>query len=83
MQNIENIICAGWCNSRNHGSIDINTAVKALHILLNGNYVKYDLDNILNKTSDIDISNKTFQDIFSKTHRRQKGIYYTQRDVAD
>lgn len=83
MQNIETIICAGWCNTRNHGCIDIHTAVRALHILLNGNYVKYDLDNILNRTSDVDISNKTFQDIFSKIHRKQKGIYYTQRDVAD
>lgn len=83
MQNIENIICAGWCNSRNYGSVNISAAVKALHILLNGNYVKYDLDNILNKKSDIEVSNKTFQDIFSKTQRKQKGIYYTQRDVAD
>lgn len=83
VQNIEDIICAGWCNSRNCGSIDVGMATKALHILLNGNYIKYNLDNILRKKSDIDISIRTFQDIFSKTHRKQKGIYYTQRDVAD
>lgn len=83
MQNIENIICAGWCYNRNHDGIDVPTALKALHILLNGNYVKYDLDNILDRPANVDISNKTFQDIFSKTHRKQKGIYYTQRDVAD
>ena len=83
VQSIENIICAGWCSSHNHASVDIDTARVALHILLNGNYVKYDLDNILSKKSDLAISNKAFQDIFSKTHRKKKGIYYTQRDVAD
>lgn len=83
MQSVENIICASW-HTHNRGNNGVNSAVfDALHELLNGHYVKYNLDKILGSEKDSYLDLKSFQKIFSNLQRKERGIYYTPRDVAD
>lgn len=61
--------------------------INGLHILLNGNYINYDIDNSIYKEDKINISDKTFQKILSnineKSNKRKiNGVYYTPDDVA-
>lgn len=53
----------------------------ALHTLLNSHFVKYNFkqNSALNPKNSLN----TFQSIFSACHRKEKGIYYTQAEVAD
>lgn len=62
--------------------------LKSLNKLLNGHYIKYDLEtNIFGKNLTPDLSDNTFNKILStlneKTDRRKsKGVYYTPNDVS-
>lgn len=61
--------------------------LNALHILLNGNYVKYDIENSIYQDEKISLSNESFQNILShineKTKKRKSnGVYYTPYDVS-
>lgn len=83
MQNVESIICANW-HAHSINNNDFNIAVfDALHKLLNGHYVRYNLDKILGCKTNTCSDTKSFQKIFSNLHRKERGIYYTPRDVAD
>lgn len=61
--------------------------INGLHILLNGNYVKYDIDNSIYNDKLINISDNSFQKILSNINeksekRKSNGVYYTPNDVA-
>lgn len=61
--------------------------INGLHILLNGNYVKYDIDNSIYNDKSINISDNSFQKILSNINeksekRKSNGVYYTPNDVA-
>lgn len=61
--------------------------INGLHILLNGNYVKYDIDNSIYNDKSINISDDSFQKILSNINeksekRKSNGVYYTPNDVA-
>lgn len=60
--------------------------IDALHILLNGNFVKYSFDNYELSTSDP--SSDDFQNILFKLNeksskQKKNGVYYTPNDVSD
>lgn len=59
----------------------------AMHILLNGNYIKYDINNSIYINKKVSLTEETFQKILSnineKTNKRKsKGVYYTPNDAA-
>ena len=61
--------------------------INGLHILLNGNYVKYDIDNLIYNDKSINISDDAFQKVLSNINeksekRKSNGVYYTPNDVA-
>lgn len=61
--------------------------INGLHILLNGNYVKYDIDNSIYNDKSINISDNSFQKVLSNINeksekRKANGVYYTPNDVA-
>lgn len=60
----------------------------ALHLLLNGSFVKYDFNNCLaNELLETNLSSDEFQILLSKINekgerRKAKGVYYTPKDVT-
>lgn len=61
--------------------------INSLHILLNGNYVKYDIDNNISNIENKSVSDDSFQDILSHINektlkRKSNGVYYTPYDVS-
>lgn len=61
--------------------------INSLHILLNGNYVKYDIDNNISNIENKNVSDDSFQDILSHINektlkRKSNGVYYTPYDVS-
>lgn len=62
--------------------------INGLHILLNGNYVKYDIENSIYNDKSINVSDNSFQKILSNINeksekRKSNGVYYTPNDVAN
>ena len=60
--------------------------IDALHILLNGNFIKYSFDN--DELSTSDPSSDDFQNILFKLNeksskQKKNGVYYTPNDVSD
>lgn len=55
----------------------------ALHVLLNGNYHKYNLDQETICSPATGVTPDAFHNIFSSQHRKEKGIYYTPMDVCE
>lgn len=61
--------------------------INSLHILLNGNYVKCDIDNNISNIENKSVSDDSFQDILSHINektlkRKSNGVYYTPYDVS-
>lgn len=61
--------------------------INSLHILLNGNYVKYDIDNNISNIENKNVYDDSFQDILSHINektlkRKSNGVYYTPYDVS-
>ena len=61
--------------------------INSLHILLNGNYVKYDIDSNISNIENKNVSDDSFQDILSHINertlkRKSSGVYYTPYDVS-
>lgn len=61
--------------------------INSLHILLNGNYVKYDIDNTIFNIENKNLSDDSFQHILSHINeksvkRKSNGVYYTPYDVS-
>lgn len=61
--------------------------IDSLHILLNGNYLKYDIENSIYSNEELNMSNDGFQNILSKINEKSKkrksnGVYYTPYDVS-
>ena len=62
--------------------------LSALHILLNGNYLKYDIENTIINDTKIELTEENFNNILAKLNektdiRKQKGVYYTPTDVSN
>lgn len=61
--------------------------INGLHILLNGNYIKYDIENSIYNDKSINISDNSFQKILANINeksekRKSNGVYYTPNDVT-
>lgn len=61
--------------------------IKALNILLNGSYSKYNIEESINEDNKIELSDKTFQDVLAHLNeksnmRKLNGVYYTPSDVS-
>lgn len=61
--------------------------IKGLHELLNGHYLKYDIENSIYHNNTINLSNDSFQSVLFKINektnkQKQNGVYYTPNDVA-
>lgn len=59
----------------------------ALHILLNGSFIKYDIENSLYHNDNLTLDEEEFQGLLSKINektlkRKDNGVYYTPNDVA-
>ncbi len=59
----------------------------ALHVLLNGHFLKYDIENSISSQDGVNLSDISFQNILSRINERTKkrknnGVYYTPHDVA-
>lgn len=83
MQSVESIIAATWRTHNCHNNGNYDAVFDALHTLLNGYYIKYNLDKILGCDQVAQLDKNPFQKIFSSLQRKERGIYYTPRDVAD
>lgn len=64
-----------------------NEILKAMNILLNGNYIKYDIENAIEINNKIELSDKAFQEILGHVNeksniRKLNGVYYTPNDVS-
>lgn len=63
-----------------------NKLVDALHLLLNGNFVKYDFENVnisLSNLKSDDFQTKMFKLNEKSSKRKKNGVYYTPNDVSE
>ncbi len=82
-QSLTKIIVSKVNNIANYKKEIINS----LHILLNGNYVKYDIDNAIYDEKIKILSDDKFQNVLSHINekslrRKSNGVYYTPYDVS-
>lgn len=61
--------------------------LNGLHELLNGHYLKYDIENVIYHKDGINLSDGSFQNVLFKINERtnkqkSNGVYYTPNDVA-
>ena len=61
--------------------------IDSLHLLLNGNYNKYNINETIINNTNIELSDENFQNILAhmneKTNKRKSnGVYYTPNDVS-
>lgn len=61
--------------------------LEALHLLLNGNFIKYDIENSIYQKGNLISNEEDFQNLLSKINektikRKDNGVYYTPNDVA-
>lgn len=59
----------------------------ALHILLNGSFIKYDIENSVYQKDSLTLNEEEFQNLLSKINektfkRKDNGVYYTPNDVT-
>lgn len=83
MYNTQNIINISLVNHIDKHSYYKDEIFDALHVLLNGHYVKYNLEKNISNNDSVLLNHNDFQRIFSNLSRKEKGIYYTPKDVAD
>jgi hypothetical protein len=64
-----------------------NEILKSLHILLNGNYMKYDIEGSICSSNKLKLSDESFQNVLAHLNeksdkRKTNGVYYTPNDVT-
>ena len=82
-QNITSLLASQVNNINKHKTEIIN----ALHELLNGHYLKYDIENSIYHNDGINLSDDNFQKVLFKINektnkQKANGVYYTPNDVA-
>ena len=63
-----------------------NKLVDALHLLLNGNFIKYDFENVnisLSNLKSDDFQTEMFKLNEKSSKRKKNGVYYTPNDVSE
>ncbi len=87
-QSISNLLAHQVLNNKCEFGKSKEEIIKALHILLNGDFIKYSFeDNIISDEFAKELSSDNFQGVLSKINERQSrrkkdGVYYTPKDVT-